>query len=117
MVRRIQGCGASSAALRQRAPLDIVIPTTSSLPTCRRRAAPRRGEARFQHDVLGAVKVWPENAGVWVKAGTTANLDSPCARQLTERVGRDGETGFQVEQRNWRQEVKQESGECRESSA
>ena len=38
----------------------------------------------------------------------TANLDSPCARRLTRHVGQGGETGFQVEQRNW-DEVEKET--------
>src|SRR5690348_8127702 len=36
----------------------------------------------------------------------TAGLDSPCARRLPTHVGRDEETGFQVEQRNWDEEMK-----------
>jgi hypothetical protein len=34
MARRIQGCGVMVSTLQQRAPLDIVIPTTSSVPLC-----------------------------------------------------------------------------------
>ncbi len=33
--------------------------------------------------------------------GATANLDSSCARRPEQTAGPDGETGFQVEQRNW----------------
>jgi hypothetical protein len=33
-------------------------------------------------------------------AGATAVLDGPCARGLGAPMGRDGETGFQIEQRN-----------------
>src|SRR5262249_1056932 len=50
--------------------------------------------------VLGAVKVWPGKRGARGKVGATANLDSSCARRLCNTAGRDGETGFQVEQRN-----------------
>ncbi|MGP0002052.1 MAG: hypothetical protein ACLPKW_30540, partial [Acetobacteraceae bacterium] len=69
-------------ALRQRAPLDIVIPAATSVPSC-----------------LGAVKVWHGDDTAWGEAGATANLDSLCARRRTETVGRGGEKGFQVEQR------------------
>ena len=34
MVHRIQGCGARSSTLQKRAPLDIVMPTTASGPSC-----------------------------------------------------------------------------------
>ena len=44
--------------------------------------------------MLGAVKVWPGTAGAWSEVGATANLDSPCARQRWENVGRGEETGF-----------------------
>ena len=62
--------------------------------------------------VLGAVKVWPGSVETWRKVGATANLDSPCARQRAEFAGRGGETGFQVEQRNW-----DESGRRKKANA
>jgi hypothetical protein len=34
--------------------------------------------------VLEAVKVWPSKADVCRKVGTTANLDSFCARRVSE---------------------------------
>ena len=34
MVHRIQACGARSSTLQKRAPLDIVMPTTVSVPSC-----------------------------------------------------------------------------------
>jgi len=50
---------------------------------------------------LGAVKVRPGNAGADVNAGTTADLDRPCARRRHRRAGRDGGTGSdEAEQRN-----------------
>jgi hypothetical protein len=50
--------------------------------------------------VLEAVKVWPGKAGACRKVGTTANLDSSCARWRERSHGRDEETDFQIEQRN-----------------
>jgi len=50
--------------------------------------------------VLEAVKVWPGKAKVCRKVGTTANLDSYCARWRERSHGRDEETDFQIEQRN-----------------
>ena len=50
--------------------------------------------------VLEAVKVWPGKGGVRRKVGATANLDSSCARRLSNTAGRGEETGLQVEQRN-----------------
>jgi hypothetical protein len=50
--------------------------------------------------VLEAVKVWPGKAGVCREVGTTANLDSSCARWRERSHGRDEETDFQIEQRN-----------------
>src|SRR5262245_7645401 len=81
---RIQGCGATFLVPRQRAPLGRVIPTTTSLPPCS--GLSRRGL---------------ENDGVRGQGRATAGLDSPCARRPPTRVGRDEETGFQIEQRNW----------------
>jgi hypothetical protein len=50
--------------------------------------------------VLEAVKVWPGKGGACRKVGTTANLDSSCARRRERSHGRDEETDFQIEQRN-----------------
>jgi hypothetical protein len=44
--------------------------------------------------VLEAVKVWPGKLGARRKVGTTANLDSFCARRHQRAAGRDEETGF-----------------------
>ena len=49
--------------------------------------------------VLGAVKVWPGKLGACRKVGATANLDSSCARRRQRTVGRDEETGFEIEQK------------------
>jgi hypothetical protein len=69
---------------RQRAPLGVVIPTTTSLPPCS--GLSRRGLETTD-------RAGPGRA--------TADLDRPCARRPPTRVGRGEETGFQVEQRNW----------------
>ena len=68
--------------------------------------APERGLPSDRHPdrtkravVLEAVKVWPGKDGACCKVGATANLDSSCARRPGAAAGRDGETGFQVEQR------------------
>jgi hypothetical protein len=50
--------------------------------------------------VLEAVKMWPGNGGACRKVGATANLDSSCARRRQRTMGRDEETGFEIEQRN-----------------
>ena len=52
--------------------------------------------------MLEAVKVWPGKGGACRKVGTTANLDSSCARRRERSHGRDEETDFQIEQRNGR---------------
>ena len=69
--------------------------------------APARGLPSDRHPdrieraaVLGAVKVWPGRRRARGKVGATANLDGSCARRLSNTAGRDGETGFQAEQRN-----------------
>ena len=59
------------SARHKRAPLDSVIPTTPSVPSC---SEPSR---------YGPVRV-----------ARRANLDSPCARQRLGLVGRGEETGF-----------------------
>jgi len=79
---RIQGCGAIGPRPKASSPL-IVIPTAQSGAI-----------------VLEAVKVWPGKAKVCRKVGTTANLDSYCARWRERSHGRDEETDFQIEQRN-----------------
>jgi len=73
--------------------------------------APTASSPRTRHPdhneraaVLGAVKAWPGNNRARGQRRATANLDSPCARRLSIPVGRDEETGFQVEQRNWDKE-------------
>jgi len=62
---------------------QIVVPTTPSVPPCSELS--RHGLATI---------------GARGDVGATANLDSPCARQHPEIVGRGEETGFQIEQRN-----------------
>ena len=62
---------------------QIVIPTTTSVPPC---------SELSRYGLASA-----ERGG---KVGATANLDSSCARRLSNTAGRDEETGFQVEQRN-----------------
>jgi len=71
----------------------------------------RRPDHNQRAAVLGAVKARPGNDGACGKGGATADLDSPCARRPSTRVGRGEETGFQVEQRNW-YEGSEGSGEC-----
>src|SRR5882672_5564006 len=50
--------------------------------------------------VLDAVKAWPGNAGVCCTHSATASLDRVSTRGQGPTMGRDEETGFQVEQRN-----------------
>ena len=87
---RIQVCGAMIRVRKASSPL-IVIPTTMSVP-------PR----------AGAVKARPGNDGACRQDTATAGLDSPCARRPAPGVGRGEETGFQVEQRNWKEARKKE---------
>ena len=68
----------------KRAPLDLVIPTTTSVLPCSELS--RYGLAS------------PEHEGISERRPT---LDSPCARQRLDAAGRGEEMGFQVEQRNW----------------
>jgi len=60
----------------KRAPLDIVIPTTTSVLPCSELS--RCGLAMM---------------GAHSNVGATADLDSPCARQSLRYVGRGEETG------------------------
>ena len=69
MVHRIQACGARSATLQKRAPLDIVMPTTASVPSC-----------------SGPLRSGLETVDARGEAAVTANLDSPCARRLTRHL-------------------------------
>ena len=56
---------------------------------------------RGQRDaVLATVKAPPGNGRACGERVATVGLDGVCARRLGARAGRDGETGFQVEQRN-----------------
>jgi hypothetical protein len=79
---RIQGCGAIEPRPKAGSPL-IVIPTAPSGAI-----------------VLEAVKVWPGKAGACRKVGTTANLDSSCARWRERSHGWGDETDFQIEQKS-----------------
>lgn len=63
-----------------RAPLDFVIPTTPGVPSC---SEPSRTKA--------------------LRWRLRAILDRSCARRPWIRAGRGEETGFQVEQRNWKE--------------
>ena len=83
-IDRIQGCGAIDDRARQRAPLGHVIPTIASVPPCS--GLSRRGLETTEREAL---------------AERRPALTAPCARRRPTRVGRDEETGFQVEQRNW----------------
>ncbi len=99
MVRVFMPTGYKVAARGPRAP------TASSPRTCHPDHIQRAA-------VLGAFKARPGNGGVCGQVRATADLDSPCARRPPRGVGRGEETGFQVEQRNWKEETrKQESGE------
>ena len=80
LARRIQGCGTIFSCTYPQLPSDVVIPTTQ---VCR--------------VVLGTLK----DKGP-LRAALCAILDRSCARRRSARVGRDEETGAQVEQRNWR---------------
>src|SRR5215468_10773320 len=68
----------------KRAPLDLVIPITTSVLPCSELS--RCGLAS------------PEHEEIFERRPT---LTAPCARQRLDAVGRDEEMGFQVEQRNW----------------
>src|SRR5262249_11719226 len=87
---RIQGCGA-------------IDPPESGLPSDRH---PDRTERAV---VLEAVKVWPGKGEACRKVGATAHLDSSCARRPGAAAGRDEETGFQIEQRNGRKNMRRGS--------
>src|SRR5262249_60231290 len=50
--------------------------------------------------VLDAVKAWPGSAGAGRSPRATASLDRISTRGPTQSLGRDEETGPQVEQRN-----------------
>jgi hypothetical protein len=67
----------------KRAPLDRVIPTTTSVLPCS----------------VPSSLAWKRRARGEVNA--TAKLDGPCARQHLADAGRGEEMGFQVKQRNW----------------
>src|SRR4051794_40173740 len=95
---RIQGCGANCSC-----------PTASSTRTC-------HPDHNQRAAVLGAVKARPANDGARGQHRATAVLDSPCAPRPPTRVGRGEETGFQVEQRNWK-EGKRREWRMREISA
>jgi hypothetical protein len=77
-------------------PLGRVIPTIASLPPCS--GLSRRGLEVREHEATG---------------GATAGLDSPCARQRPNMVGRDEETGLPSQTKK----RKEESIECRELGA
>src|SRR5215204_1906048 len=51
--------------------------------------------------VLAAVKAWPGRTGARRTRGATASLDRVSTPGQQQATGRDEETGFQVEQRNW----------------
>src|SRR5208337_4636097 len=50
--------------------------------------------------VLAAVKAWPGSIGARRQQTATASLDRVSTRGQRQGMGRDEETGFQVEQRN-----------------
>src|SRR5271169_3353530 len=83
-------------------------PTASSPRTC-------HPDHNQRAAVLGAVKARPGSDTACGQRRATADLDSPCARRPPTPVGRGEETGFQVEQRNWkeeRKEVEHASNKC-----
>src|SRR5262249_49364321 len=51
--------------------------------------------------VLDAVKAWPGSAGACRSPTATTSLDRISTRGPAQSLGRDEETGFQIEQRNW----------------
>ena len=53
--------------------------------------------------MLNAVKAWPESTFVRGTRDATASLDRVSTRSRGHGMGRDEETGLQVEQRNWAQ--------------
>jgi hypothetical protein len=69
-------------------------------PLRSRRVSNRRPDPLQLSLVFDAVKAWPASAGVRRKQIATASLDPVSTRGPTETMGRDEETGFQVEQRN-----------------
>jgi hypothetical protein len=71
-----------------------LIAPASGLPSDRHPDRSKRAVA------LEAVKVWPGKAGACRKVGTTANLDSSCARWRERSHGRGDETDFQIEQKS-----------------
>jgi len=75
---RIQGCGTNNRATHTRAPLDVVIPTTATVPSC---SEARQGRA--------------------LRWRSRAILDLLLRAPASSTLGRDEETAAQVEQRNW----------------
>jgi len=78
LTHRIQGCDTNVRATTRGLPSDVVIPTTTSVPSC---SNPSRTKP--------------------LRVALRAILDRFCARRLYAIVGRDEETACQVEQRNW----------------
>src|SRR5262245_37344630 len=78
LTHRIQGCDTNVRATTRGLPSNVVIPTTTSVPSC---SNPSRTKP--------------------LRVALRAILDRFCARRLYAIVGRDEETACQVEQRNW----------------
>src|SRR5215217_4412705 len=70
-------------------------------PLRRRRPGDRRPDPAQPGLVLAAVKAWPGRTGARRTRGATASLDRVSTPGQQQATGRDEETGFQVEQRNW----------------
>src|SRR5215208_4120673 len=70
-------------------------------PLRRLRPGDRRPDPAQPGLVLAAVKAWPGRTGARRTRGATASLDRVSTPGQQQATGRDEETGFQVEQRNW----------------
>src|SRR5436190_10624900 len=77
----------------------------TAVPVPLRSAGPpdRRPDSAQFGLVLDAVKAWPGSAATCRTPRATASLDCVSTRGRWRAMGRDEETGSQVEQRNWTQ--------------
>src|SRR4051812_25028679 len=77
----------------------------TAVPVPLRSAGPpdRRPDSRQFGLVVDAVKAWPGSAATCRTPRATASLDCVSTRGRWRAMGRDEETGSQVEQRNWTQ--------------
>src|SRR6266849_2273973 len=90
-----EGSRISGRQLGRLARTALPLPLRSSGPPDRRPNLAQLGL------VLDAVKAWPGSAGGDRTQRATASLDRVSTRCQRQAMGRDEETGFQVEQKNW----------------